>query len=195
MQGRTRSFTLLLRTISIHGDIGRRTLCLCSICVNGDCGRCVLVMILAVLRVELTDPFRNQLIEQWMRPKGRAQAKLDPRMPPVQFVAGGGEISPQMNSGRQEVRDHQHTSCASSTHRSPPAISRWLGELKKAGFDDRVTSLLCQTGGQLTQIVVGGLLATAVCNQQNGGSCGRLLHDSLFTTPGTSPERIGKIHS
>ena len=56
----------LLRTISLHGDIGRRTLWLCSICVNGDCiarfGHQF-----SGFRGQVQDPVRNQLIEQRMR--------------------------------------------------------------------------------------------------------------------------------
>jgi hypothetical protein len=55
--------------------------------------------VIAVMRVKLADSFRNQLIEQRMRPQGRTKAKLDPGMAPPQLVAGRGQVASQMNPG------------------------------------------------------------------------------------------------
>ena len=45
-------------------------------------------------------------------PRRGAQAKLDVGMPPAQLVASRRQVPSQMNAVREEVRDHQHTSCA-----------------------------------------------------------------------------------
>jgi len=104
-----------------------------------------------------------------MRAERCGKLELKVGVPPAQFVAGGGQVSPQMNAGGQEVGNHQHATCAPLHTSFAAAANVGFGQLEKAGFDDGVASQRCKARRQLTEIGIGGRFPAAVGDQEDGG--------------------------
>jgi hypothetical protein len=114
---------------------------------------------------ELADALREQLIQEGMGSQWRAESKIDGRVAILESVAGRREIALQMDSCRQEVRDHQDASCAPSNASLRPLIDIRGRELQKARLDDREVAPIAQPRGDLVEVVVGRGMAAAMGNQ------------------------------
>ena len=130
-----------------------------------------------------------------MRSQRRPQPKLDLGMASAQFVARRGQVAQQVNSGGEEVRNHEHAIGAPGHAPAAPRRDTGLGQLQEARLDDRIGAGRGQPLGQLSQVVIGRVMPAAVGNQENGGLInGRLsnefsIQETMSRSVGMSPRR------
>jgi hypothetical protein len=125
---------------------------------------------LPILTVQLANSLGDELVEERMRPQRGAQNEGYAGMSLVELIASRRQVPIEVHTSGKEIRDHQHTTCASLGTSVAARFQLGLGQLEKARFDDRVGSLGRDSFRQCVQIVVGGLLPTAVCDQEDGCS-------------------------
>ena len=96
-------------------------------------------------------------------------------MTPAQLVAGRRQVPSQMNAVPRGSKGSSAHDCASSTQRSPPASSSGSAssrkQVRRSGRPPEPP-----IGPPALQVVVGGLLATAVSDQQDGRTPRLIVH-------------------
>ncbi len=118
---------------------------------------------------DLADAGEHELVQERVRTERSSQAELHARVALLELVACQSEIALNVHTRRQEVRDQEH---ASRTPGHAPECTGGnvrLSQLEETPFNDGIASRGGQTRDELVKVVVGRLLAAAVCNQEDGG--------------------------